>query len=75
MRPVQRDLFAKTFTRSDAAELLKRAEPFREYGPNYCRSIAAAAADLWFAVETGCPLDPSARILSLRIEAKGGQPC
>ena len=59
----------KAPTQQQLRALLKMAAPFRQYGPNYNRSIDAAARDLEDSIRRKRPTTTWAHVLKLRLDA------
>ena len=60
----------QTYTREKAQDLIERASEFMEYGPDYDRNIADAAADVVSALVRNAGVSTFSGILSLRLAGK-----
>lgn len=69
----QREILARDYTRDEAQDLVERASDALEYGPDYSRSIADAAADVLDALTRGRSIQHPAAVLALRLECREAQ--
>ncbi len=60
----------RQYTRDQAQDLIEKASEYLEYGPDYCRHVAAAAADVVDALTRGRGVSTFAAVLDVRLGGK-----